>query len=474
LSNLIFLLLLTVAALAIHGYHLGVEDQAIYLPAIKKNLDPALYPYDSAFFLAQTKFTLFDELMAFSVKVTRLPLDVVLFSWHVLSIFLLLLACWRFSQRCFVEPEAQCGAVATLAALLTLPIAGTLLLVWDQYLHPRALATVALLFALVATLDRRLMAAAWLALAAVMHPQMAFYGGIHLAVLASGPGMQRGLAALFPALGWEPSNPAWRELLKTRKDWLVFQWTWYEWLGALAPLVLLRGIARIAQRSAAAALEHVSRRVAVSGGLMVAGAIVVNAVPGLERFIPLQPMRGLHLVYIVFVLLAGGLIGRHFLQRRPLRWVLFFLPLCAVMFHANRLQFPSSPQIEWPGATLRNPWTLAFDWIRRNTPRDALFALDPAFMERPGEDFRGFRALAERSMVADYVKDRGVVALSPGLAYSWRQEVEDRKDWARFRGADFRRLKQRYGVSWVVVERPGVPELSCPFLAGPVMVCRID
>ena len=51
------ILFLTAAAVLIHGYHLGVEDQTIYLPAIKKILDPSLYPRDAEFFLAQTRPT---------------------------------------------------------------------------------------------------------------------------------------------------------------------------------------------------------------------------------------------------------------------------------------------------------------------------------------------------------------------------------------------------------------------------------
>jgi glyoxalase/bleomycin resistance protein/dioxygenase superfamily protein len=41
------LLALTFAALLVHGYHPGVEDGEIYLPGIKKILNPALYPFGS-------------------------------------------------------------------------------------------------------------------------------------------------------------------------------------------------------------------------------------------------------------------------------------------------------------------------------------------------------------------------------------------------------------------------------------------
>jgi len=49
----------------------------------------------------------------------------------------------------------------------------------------------------------------------------------------------------------------------------------------------------------------------------------------------------------------------------------------------------------------------AFDWAKHNTPVDSLFALDPRYMELPGEDYHGFRALAERSVLADDLKDQG-------------------------------------------------------------------
>jgi hypothetical protein len=42
--------LLTAAALAIHGYHLGVKDGEIFIPAAKKLLNPELYPYGDEFF----------------------------------------------------------------------------------------------------------------------------------------------------------------------------------------------------------------------------------------------------------------------------------------------------------------------------------------------------------------------------------------------------------------------------------------
>ena len=46
------------------GYHPGLEDDGIYLTAVKADLNPALYPYNANFFRLQMEATVFDEWMA--------------------------------------------------------------------------------------------------------------------------------------------------------------------------------------------------------------------------------------------------------------------------------------------------------------------------------------------------------------------------------------------------------------------------
>ncbi len=91
----------------------------------------------------------------------------------------------------------------------------------------------------------------------------------------------------------------------------------------------------------------------------------------------------------------------------------------------------------------------------------------------PGEDFHGFRGLAERSRMADVVKDPGVVSLFPALGNRWLKEVTALQGWKHFSVQDFRRLKRRFGVNWVVVEQPGVAGLDCLYQNNRVRVCRI-
>ncbi len=55
LRLLMLLLAIVAASVAIHGYHYGIEDETIYLPAVKAHLNPALYPHDAIFFQPQTR-----------------------------------------------------------------------------------------------------------------------------------------------------------------------------------------------------------------------------------------------------------------------------------------------------------------------------------------------------------------------------------------------------------------------------------
>jgi hypothetical protein len=104
---------------------------------------------------------------------------------------------------------------------------------------------------------------------------------------------------------------------------------------------------------------------------------------------------------------------------------------------------------------------------------DAVFALDPEYMDLAGEDEIGFRCLAERSRLADGVKDNGVVSMFPRLAEEWWAQVQAQTPWRSFGAEDFLRLKNTYGVSWVVVQQPGVSGLDCAYQNSAVRVCRI-
>jgi hypothetical protein len=480
-------LLITLASILIAGYHPGLEDDAYYLAAIRKDLQPDLFPHDADFFQLQFQATIFDKLIAWSVKVTHLPLAWASLGWHFVSIFLILWCCYRIASRCFHEGPARWAAVALVGALLTIPVSGTGIMLADQYLHPRALATVAILGAILASIEgRKRAAAAFLCCAAAIHILMAVFG-VSLCVfltwrrpMAAVSTKQfrpdrLAVAAVLP-VSWlfEPASAAWRRAAATRGFYFLMQWHWYEWLGIVAPLGLLWWFSQIARRDRSHTMALLSNRLVWFGVFQMLAAFAMMLPPGLERLRPLEPMRYLHLIYLLLFLLMGGLAGQYLLKRHVYRWALLFVPLCFGMWFAQRQMFPATDHLELPGAAERNDWVRAFGWVQHNTPSGSLFALDPKYMDLPGEDRHGFRALALRSVLADELKDPGMVARVPTLAGRWLVEVQAQRNWASFQVADFKKLRTRFGVNWVLLSAPGVPGLRCPYEDGAVFVCQVD
>lgn len=483
--NLFLLALVTVGSLLVEGYHPGVEDDAVYLSAIQHRLTPKLYPHDAAWFTLQMQASIFDRMMAAWVRVTHMPVGMAELLGQCVAAFFVLWGCWRLARRCFPTAAGQWAGVALVGVLFTLPVAGTALYIFDQYLHPRAIATALILAAMAAVLDRRPVLACTLLLASVvMHPLMGAFGVSYCAILWIGGAMaarreRPAKPAMAMAFGFAPlwifegPSAAWRQALSTRNYYFLGRWTWYEWLGVIAPVAILWLMGRYARREGRREMALLAEGAAVFAVFQLAVACVMLLTPSLVRLTPMQPMRYLHLVYLMMMLLGGGLIGEKLLRGHAWRWALLFVPLAGGMFAAQRALFPGTPHLELPGMRVTNPWLEAFAWVRRNTPQDAYFALDPYYMQARHEDYHSFRALAERSELADAVKDAAVATQVPSLAPEWVEQTQATAGWRHFDKQDFLRLKEEFGVDWIVVQGAGVAGLECPYRNEAVAVCQL-
>jgi hypothetical protein len=484
-KELVVLFAITCGAVAVHGYHPNAEDAAIYLPGVEKALYPALFPQNQQFFASHAHLTMFPQLIAWSVRVMHLSLYPALLLWHLTSIFLLLFACWRFSAFVTEVPLARWAGVGLVAALLTLPVAGTALYIMDQYLNPRNLTAFVGVLAVVMVLERRLFAACLiLLLGVVIHPFMSFFAAGYCAILVIAlrdRGLPRfGLASVAPLsllplrFLYQESTPAYHEVALSHPYHYLLHWQWYEWLGALGPLLIFWLLSGWADSTGRRALQVVCKTSVVVGTLSFMGALFLAIPDRFETLARIQPLRSLFLIYVLLLVTAGALIEEYLLKAHVRRWILLFAPLCLGMFLAQRALFPASNHIEWPGERSKNAWVQAFEWARGNTPVDALFALDPYHMRIAGEDANGFRAISQRSMLADAIKDSGAVSMFPSLADTWLHQVEAAHNWKAFQTQDFQRLQRDYGVGWVVLERPAVPGLNCVYQNQAVSVCRLE
>jgi hypothetical protein len=495
--------LLTPAVLLVHGYHPLADDGAVYVAGIKKLANPGLYQSDAVFALSPTRLSVFAHLLAPLIHWT--PLPEVLLVCHLASIFLFLLGSWRVASQLFSTRRAYWGAVLLAACCFTLPVAGTSLSIMDPYVTARSFSMPLSLFALAAVLEESwAWSIFWLALAALLHPLMAAYSAIAMISVALSQRRLWRFLCLFYGLGFLlcgtiflttyradqgcPQNPglksetwathlalgraalsgaAFSRAALSRSYFFLSSWKWYEYAGLVIPLLLL---------GAAGTNEHApwrTRALAIAATLMGSCALLVSLCfvhrSGSLLLARLQVLRAFQFVYIAGVLLAGGLLAK----LRPRTVTALCLLIAGALFAGQRLTYPESNHVEWPGLTPRNRWQQAFLWIRSETPGNAIFALDNDYIESPGEDAQGFRANAERSAVADWYKDGGIASNFPEAANPWWQGSNATEHLNS--ATDEQRLVRLrpFGATWIVLPAKANTGFACPFINAEVRVCRV-
>ncbi|MGC2250266.1 MAG: hypothetical protein WA626_06295 [Acidobacteriaceae bacterium] len=477
---------LTVLALLIQGYHPFVDDAAIYIAGIEKVIHPSLFPVHAEYVLPHLKHSLFSLALGWLVRGLHIPLRYALFTSYVASLWLMVCACWRLSQLLFSSSRGRAGAMLLMTATLTLPVAGSAIFILDPYLTARSFSTPLTLFAIAFALERRMLATAVCLVGAfVLHPLMAVYAVGYVVVLAlvrahrwktiaaSAAGvMLLGLLASHAGalLG---ASPAYRVATVSRDYFFLDKWEWFEIFGLFPPLV--------------AAFLYLSRnnfRVRSNYGLVAAVSLYVGALAILfaacytrtdNSFLlaRLQVLRSFQIIYILFFLLLGNLLGQYVLGRRWWAWGVGFTAVATLMFTVQLSLYPALKHLEWPWARSHNPWAQAFLWIRHNTPRDAYFAVDPYYQQMPQEDTLGFRAMTERSVLPDWSKDGGIAAIDPALAQQWWNQVTQTKNFARWDDQQRIETLAPYGVNWIVLPTSAPTQFACPFQNSAVRVCHL-
>ena len=488
--TIVWLVALTPAVLLVHGYHPFSEDAAIYVAGVRKLVDPAFYIPDSAFVLANTRLSLFAHLLATILRITRMPLSYLLLLTHLVSIFAFLFACQSLARRIFSSPAAQWSAVALAGACFTMPLAGTSLMLMDPYVTARSFSTPLGLLALAAAIDHRwLRTALLLLLTGLMHPLMFAYAAAFvllfvlidldhrraactltlLSILTSG--------AIYLATMHSLVSAAYRQAVLSRSYLFPSQWAWFEYLGLAVPLLLYSLALR---RTGPHTLTHKLCLAALMLGTSCTFSAFLFVHPsGPYLLARLQLLRSFHMLYLVGIILLGGLIGSRLLdapaQNRPFtRFAGLALPAFAAasMFLAQRLTYPLSAHIEFPHAAPRNPWEKTFLWIRANTPADAVFAANPDLVSLHGEDGQGFRVMTERSLLGDY-KDEGVVVVFPPLAKQWALQHNAQEGLDQMSDAERLARLQPLGVNWLLLSSSAATSLPCPYRNLVSQICQL-
>ncbi|QNI35498.1 hypothetical protein [Edaphobacter albus] len=495
-----FITALTALAFFIHGYHPFAEDGGLYLTGVKKSLTPDMYPHETGFVLGHLRFSVFGPTLASLVRFTGIKLEVIVLLAYLASIWTMLWAAWLLADRCF-QGWQRVGAVTLFATWLTLPVAGTSLMVMDPYVTARSISTPCVLLAIVFALDlfmqrsedgehniRPLLAmGATLLLAAIMHPLMAIYGFGCILALGSSLSRRKSIwflatvtfcvaavaAAALLSRVMQPETANYRLVAMTRYYWFLNQWHWYEWLGLAGPLAIL-AFAGFKSKKLNETAQTLAR-MCVTAGLAAILVALIFARPDSPSLLiaRLQPLRIFQTLYIVMTLYVGAWLSTYLRQKRTL-WIAAFSLFASIMFFVQRQTFPASAHIELFQGQQQNGWAQAFTWIRSNTPKDALFALDADYITKPGEDAQSFRAIAERSALPDYSKDGGEASITPSLADQWTvgQKLQERLSEQN----DAEKISELspMGVQWVVLTKGASTGLTCPYINSAVKVCQLQ
>ncbi len=474
--------LLSAVALLIHGYHPYADDAAIYVAGIKKMVHPGMYGSDSVFITTHTKLSVFAHLFAGVVRYLHLPLEPLLFAAYMASLFVFLLACYTLSTRLFQSSLGRWGATLAACTCMTMPVAGTALSLMDPYLTARSFSTPFSVFALVAVIDRSWKRTVlWLALTAAMHPLMAIYAGAFLLTFHwIDTGRLRTLAgaclAAFVASGaifvltLHASYPdGYREAALSRSYFFLSQWQWFEISGLVLPLVLMG----FALRRASKPIRDLCLACIVVGGVTVAICTCFVHTNGSLLLARVQLLRNYQMIYLAGLLMLGGYLAYVAGERNRWSMAVLFTGLAVLMFAVQMRTYPASRHVEWPGAHPQNRWKQAFLWIRTNTPKDAFFAIDPDYTASSDEDTQGFRAIAERGVLADHLKDGGVAAIFPALAPQWKAQRELESGIDHWTDAERIARLRPAGVTWVLLAANTPTGLHCPYRNSRAQVCEL-
>jgi hypothetical protein len=480
-----FCLFAILATLNSAGYRYGASDQAFYIPAVMRHLDPALFPQDRAVIDAQARLIVVDEILAAAVRVTRVSLPHLFFALYLGTLALLVFGAARIGAHVYRTP----WAAGALAAGLTLrhAIAKTGANTLEGYFHPRQLAFALGLLAVACVLERReRMATALLLAAGAMHPTTAVWFAVWLGVATwlARPEWRKVLTGAAALLGAGAVWALWRgplagHLAVMDAEWLTvigdrdylfpLAWPIDVWVTNLValPVIILCWRARARARLTVAGetplmVGAMALAVIFFAWLPLSAAHVAIAVQmQVTRVFWLIEFLGT--VYLVWAIAEGA--GTANGKRAAAAAVVILALSAARGVYSCFIQFHDRPIVAIHFQ--HRDWRDAMAWAQTTDPASAWLA-DPHHAALYGSTVR---AAGLRDVMVDQLKDPAIAMYDRNVAMRLadRERALATLAWDTPDGA--RALARRYGLDYLVIDR----ELELPLVhrSGSLFIYRI-
>ncbi len=487
-AALVFALFATLNA---GGYRFGVADQAFYLPAIHRHLDPASFPRDRVLIDDQDRLNVFTAAAAAVVRTTGVPLPALFAGLYAASLILLATGAGAVARRLGASPWGVAAVLAALTLRHRVGITGANTL--ESYGHPRLLAFAIGVWAVAALLRRRTLPALLLVVAAfVVHPTTALWFGVWVGVagLVSDRRARPWLAVAglgaVGAAGWAvTSGPLSAQLVRMDPEWLgvlgskdyLFpdRWPISGWL--MAALYAGAVLAPVLWRQRRGLL--IEGETGVVAGLCALLALFVVSVPltasGVALAVQFQVSRVFWMgdlagtVYLVWLLVDGYPASRAGGAAGPWTRYAALTLLAAGVLRGGYVKWIEHP--ERPVARLElapGDWQDAMTWLAR-TPVATHVLADPGHAWKYGTSVR---VAAGRDVLLEEVKDTAMSMYSRRTAMHVLDRIRAIGDFGALTLDHVRALDARYGLDYLVAEQPF--DLPVAHRAGRFTVYRLD
>ena len=469
----LFILLATANA---GGYRFGVSDQAFYEPAIRAQMDPALFPHDRPLLEAQSKLMAADKILGGVARTLHVGLPALFFAIYVLSLALLAAGGIAVARALDFSWWATAAFLFALTLRHRIPKTGANSL--EGYMHTRQLAFAVGALGVACLLRRRWgwMAAA-LAATTVLHPTTGLWFSVCLvpAALVAAPGMRTwrpvlagGVAiATLVLVTRSPIAPRlaimdqpWLGVLADKDYLFPTDWPLYAWVANLAYAPIVWAI--YARRAALGVAAPGERALALGVGAL------------LLVFLISVPLTAMHVALAVQ------------LQVTRVFWVMDFLATAYVVWwlSAAAARRVAAPRL-WSAATLglfamlsvgrgayvlydqgadrglvridipSTAWVDAMQWLRAQPPGWNVLA-DPGHAWKYG---LSVRVAAERDTVLEAIKDSALALYDRDIAMRVAERSDALRSFEDMSAADFRALDAKYNINAVVLANPRTVDL---------------
>lgn len=463
---------MVLATLNAAGYRYAASDQAFYIPAIVRRLDPSLFPGSAALIDSQARLTVIDEIVAGIVRATGITLQHLFVALYVATLLLMVAGAIRIGARLYRTGWAivALGAALTLRHAIAKTGANTL----EGYFHPRQLAFALGLWAAAMFLERRgRLTLLFAAASAAIHPTTALWFIVWLtaATVVERAEWRRtilvlsaagAIAAVFvvtrgPLAGhFTVMDAAWLDAIG-EKDLFPLDWPADAWLTNLVAVPIVLWCWRARRRA----------------GLTVDGetALALGSAALLLLFVCWLPFNAAHValavqlqaarvfwlldvlatIYLVWWL-AEGVPRPNPEATKARRAAAIAMALIVVSLgrgaYTLLVQFPDRRVFAID--IQHDDWRDAMTFARGTDPASRWLA-DPIHAARYGSSLR---AAGHRDVFLEELKDRAIAMYDRTVALQMAERLRAIREIPWDTPAGARELARRYSLDYLVIDRP--------------------